>query len=464
MASSTTPSSPTAGRRRGTSIASVTQSIVTTAGNVLNSDPPPGFLAATAEIASQAPTIPEIRRSSTGELSGGRRRSSSGTRRLSRGSKDVKKAQEQGNNANTLSTFPALSEVPSHLSSVPSDARTNAIAPKPVDDSQTLGWTSDDSKQESNEVRPLDNKHKVYANGYVPPPKLPWTTSTVIGLKAFWKWFLTPFGFLVTLYGLNVVAWGGMLFLLLCNASPAMCWTSDGQGGKFFDCNDINSPRRKWIEWDSQILNALFCVTGFGLVPWRFRDLYYSLCYRFTSESKQGREKKMYGLRKLAAHYRSWYRLPGSETLDAIVKPDEVLDSDLRLPLPASKRPNDPPTGERAPPTPIWKVDFFIWCQVWNTFFQCCLCGFMWGLNRHDRPSWSTGLFVALACGVAGVGGLVSFLEGKKVKRIEGVLPSAAVQKVLAARHDPELGLQQTRTEQESIHVRQEKSGNEVHQ
>ncbi|KFY94778.1 hypothetical protein V498_03727 [Pseudogymnoascus sp. VKM F-4517 (FW-2822)] len=30
-------------------------------------------------------------------------------------------------------------------------------------------------------------------------------------------------------------------------------------------CDDINSPRRVWIEIDSQILNALFCVTGFGL-------------------------------------------------------------------------------------------------------------------------------------------------------------------------------------------------------
>ena len=95
-----------------------------------------------------------------------------------------------------------------------------------------------------------------YANGYVPPPKLPWTQSFMIGLKSFWKWFLTPAGFLITLYSLNVVAWGGMLFLLLCNAAPAMCVPT---------CNDIDSPRRKWIEVDSQILNALFCVTGFGL-------------------------------------------------------------------------------------------------------------------------------------------------------------------------------------------------------
>jgi hypothetical protein len=63
---------------------------------------------------------------------------------------------------------------------------------------------------------------------------------------------------------------------------------------------------------------------------------------------------------------------------------------------------------------------------VWNTLFQVCLCGFMWGMSRLDRPSWSTGLFIALSCIVSGVGGIMSFLEGKKIKRIEGVQPRAA--------------------------------------
>ena len=53
------------------------------------------------------------------------------------------------------------------------------------------------------------------------------------------------------------------MFLLLVNAAPAMCHPS---------CNDLYSPRREWIEVDSQIVNALFCVTGLGLLPWRLRD------------------------------------------------------------------------------------------------------------------------------------------------------------------------------------------------
>jgi hypothetical protein len=45
----------------------------------------------------------------------------------------------------------------------------------------------------------------------------------------------------------------------------------------------------------------------------------------------------------------------------------------------------------------------------------------MWGMSRFDRPSWSTGVFIGLACVVSGVAGIMSFMEGKKIKKIEGV-------------------------------------------
>ena len=83
-----------------------------------------------------------------------------------------------------------------------------------------------------------------------------------------------------------------------------------------------------WLEIDSQILNALFCVTGLGLVPWRFRDLYYLLRWRLTSEEKHGREAKMYGLRVLAGIHHGWFRLPGSETLDTLSSRDYIASLD----------------------------------------------------------------------------------------------------------------------------------------
>ena len=45
-------------------------------------------------------------------------------------------------------------------------------------------------------------------------------------------------------------------------------------------------------------------------------------------------------------------------------------------------------------------------------------------MNRYARPPWSTGLFVALACIIAGVGGIVSWQEGKRIKKVEGVAPA----------------------------------------
>jgi hypothetical protein len=54
-----------------------------------------------------------------------------------------------------------------------------------------------------------------FDNGYHFPPKHSFGQSTKLGLIAFGHYVITPTGFLVTLYGLNVVAWGGMLFLLL---------------------------------------------------------------------------------------------------------------------------------------------------------------------------------------------------------------------------------------------------------
>ena len=114
-----------------------------------------------------------------------------------------------------------------------------------------------------------------YDNGYQFPPKHSFGQATVIALRGFWNYFTTPVGFLVIIYALNIVAWGGMLFLILIHATPAMShpsWNDDYSGAKI------------WIEIDSQILNALFCVTGLGLIPWRFRDFYYLMQWRWKKK------------------------------------------------------------------------------------------------------------------------------------------------------------------------------------
>ncbi|EMR70052.1 putative alpha-l-rhamnosidase c protein [Eutypa lata UCREL1] len=249
-----------------------------------------------------------------------------------------------------------------------------------------------------------------YANGYHFPPKYAVKEQITMGLIAFWEFYNTGFGFFLTIYALNVIAWGGMLFLLLCNAAPTMCY--DG------DCNHIDSARRIWIETDSQILNALFCVTGLGLAPWRFRDAYYLFKYRLGKDQK--------ALRALAGIHRGWFRLEGSETLPTHLGPKNVDEAagtfDItKVPYPLETIPDVPLTGERAPPTKLWKLDCIVWLQLSNTAFQVCLCSFMWALNRYDRPSWSTGFFVCLACVVGCAAGVMTGAEGKAVKKIEGV-------------------------------------------
>lgn len=273
--------------------------------------------------------------------------------------------------------------------------------------------TARPSSSSSASKEPGPNAEGVYPNGYKFPPKHTWGEATKIGFKAFWKFTITPLGFLIVIYGLNVVAWGGMLFLLLIGGGQEfMCYPPGSHGQK--ECNNINSPRRIWIEIDSQILNALFCVTGFGLIPWRFRDFYYLLKFRLGHDRS--------ALRRLAGIHRGWFRLAGSEDLPTA--PDAPVDdppNNPAIPLPPSKIPDAPLTGVRAPATRMWKLDYVILAFVLNTFLQAVLSGFMWGFNRYKRPSWSTGTFVALACIVAGLGGLMSFQEGKRVKKFEGI-------------------------------------------
>jgi len=259
-------------------------------------------------------------------------------------------------------------------------------------------------------IAAVDVQAHQFANGYHFPPKYPLKEQLSMGLVSFWNFYNTGFGFFLTMYSLNVVAWGGMLFLLLCNAAPSMCYNGD--------CDHIDSPRRIWIETDSQILNALFCVTGFGLAPWRFRDLYFLLKYRIKNDHE--------ALRALAGVHRGWFRLPGSNNLPVALGPKNVEEMTDKfdhssVPLPLDTIPDAPPTGVRAPPTKMWKMDYVVWNNVANTLFQVCLSTFMWYLNRFDRPSWSTGLFVCLACIVAALAGIMMGTEGKHVKMIEGV-------------------------------------------
>ncbi|KAI1133060.1 hypothetical protein F5Y10DRAFT_230105 [Nemania abortiva] len=270
-----------------------------------------------------------------------------------------------------------------------------------------------------------------YANGYHFPPKYPIKEQCQMGIAAFWEFYNTGFGFFFTVYALNVVGWGFMLLLLLLSASPQMCWV-DGK----FDCDNINSQRRIWIEIDSQVLTALFSATGFGLAPWRIRDLYLLLRYRINKDQK--------ALRRLAGVHRAWLRLEGSDELPPTLGPKNIDETTVpydpnSVPYPLETISDPPPTGVRAPPSKLWKMDFIAWFNIWYIVFQGFLSGFMWALSRYNRPPWTTGLFFALTFITSSAAGIMEAMQVLNVRAIEGVpLTKRDVQRLA---RDKELGI-----------------------
>lgn len=320
---------------------------VTTANKILSYDGPPGMWSATGTAIAHAPNLTDLRENNidfdvNGHLA---------TRLESSAPGDNKRAS-------TLPNIP------------PSPSTTKSLKPLV----QTLSHSTTTSET----------------------PKT-WKQTIATGLVAFWRFFKTPIGFLITLYGLNVVAWGAMLFFLILKAAPAMNHPDGGDAD--------SSPRKIWIEIDSQILNALFCLTAWGLAPWRFRDLWWLCVWRFG----RGTERRSKAIRRLAARNVSWFRL---QEIDLLDHEQDGVDPVLIRRKTFS--------GKKAPPTAPWKMDFVVWMMVLNTFLQVGMAYMMWRYNRIDRPTWGSGLFIGLGCAVSMFAGLMSWWEGRKVKKIEG--------------------------------------------
>lgn len=320
-------------------------------GAVMNFNPQPGMWAATGTAIAYAPTLGELRE----PISGG-------------GNIEF---NEHGHSTRSVSTSNT-----GELALTATITKSPALLEQKSNASVVLGPTG---------------RRPTLAQQFQSDEKHNWKQTSVNSLKAAWNFVSTPTGFLMAIYGLNIVAWGAMLFFLLLGAAPAMNYPSK---------HDINSPRKKWIEIDSQILNALFCVTGFGLAPWRFRDLYWLIQARWRHDR--------HAMKRLCKQNKSWFRPPtwyhGREEENGEEWEEERVTF----------------TGQVAPPTSIWKLSFVVWMMVLNTLLQGVLSGMMWGYNRINRPSWATGTFIGLGCGVSLLAGLMMWWEGRKVKKIEG--------------------------------------------
>jgi len=223
-------------------------------------------------------------------------------------------------------------------------------------------------------------------------------------MKGVWSFLKTPMGIFAGIYGFLVVFWGAAIVIFLA---------------KIINLHNANT-QGFWIEVSSQIENGLFTVTGIGLIPSRVLDTYriYKIWY-YKRRTRKLREKA--GLPQLFdvddlpdpafdpnyvhvltekeqkdlhrqqlkfQHHQTWYRAHGTETHRAFSINTALLICCL----------NDG-----------------------NSIFQIMLCGTMWGLNRFQRPPWSTGSLIpaSFLCGI--LSGVFIWKGGQKTKRIDKV-------------------------------------------
>ena len=391
--------------------------------SILQTNMPRGMSGMTGVAAGQAPTLSEVKQGAY--TTEGEERSQQFTTVDTPIDFHSRRARGMSN-----AQAPVTEERP--RTSYSADARNDAIQEVATPAEQIEVSPEKDEKAE-NALRPALVSHPTvydlqrtqsgtFPNGYKFPPKHTWKEACAIGFRAFLKFtFGSWVGFLIVFYCVQVIGWGGMIFLLLCGAGdPRMCWLQrpPGSGNYVKDCSSKHTSKSLWIEIDAQVLTALFCVTAFGLAPWRCKDLWHLMQYRVRHDHL--------ALRKLAAVHKGWFRLPDSQHLDPAVNATDLVlgrdeDAIKLVPHPLVKSAPPPLTGVRAMPTTLWRMDFVVWMMFANTIFQVILCGFMWGQNRYVRPAWATALFIVLGMLSGIAAGWIQFVESKKIKQREGI-------------------------------------------
>ncbi|KAF7331890.1 hypothetical protein MKEN_00069300 [Mycena kentingensis (nom. inval.)] len=223
-------------------------------------------------------------------------------------------------------------------------------------------------------------------------------------LKGVWAFLKTPLGVLTAIYGFAVVFWGAAIVLFLA---------------KIINLHNENT-QGFWVEVSSQVVNGLFTVTGIGLIPARVLDTYrifwiwhykrktrrlrakanlpelfdaddlpdfnYDTNYVHVLTDKE--QKFLHRQQVKFARHQTWYRAHGTETHRAF---------------------------------PINTALIICLFNDGNSIFQVMLCGTMWGLNRFQRPAWSTGILIpaSFLCGIFSA--IFIAIGGAHTKRIDKV-------------------------------------------
>ncbi|KAK7061818.1 hypothetical protein R3P38DRAFT_2831728 [Favolaschia claudopus] len=227
---------------------------------------------------------------------------------------------------------------------------------------------------------------------------------TLMGVWAFLK---TPLGILTGIYGFAVVFWGAAIVFFLA---------------KFINFHNANT-QGFWVEVSSQVVNGLFTVTGVGLIPSRVLDTYrefrISWIYYYKRRTRTLRRKA--GLPEL---------FDSDDLPDPIYDPNYVhvlTDEEQKFLHRQQVKFQRHQTWYRAHGTethrafPISTALIICCLNDGNSIFQVMLCGTMWGLDRFQRPAWSTGILIpaSFLCGIGAA--IMIAIGGNHTKRVEKV-------------------------------------------
>lgn len=223
-------------------------------------------------------------------------------------------------------------------------------------------------------------------------------------MKGVWSFLKTPIGVLTAIYGILVVFWGAAIVLFLA---------------KIINLHNANL-QNYWIELSSQVTNGLFTVTGIGLIPQRTLDTYRIL--------------KIWYYKRLTRRLRERVGLPALFDEDDL--PDPAYDPNYVHVLTPEQQTDlhrqqvkfhHSQTWYRAHGTethrafPINMALLICLFNDGNSVFQIFLCGTMWGMNRFERPAWTTGCLIPFSflCGI--ISAILIWRGGERTKRVEEV-------------------------------------------
>jgi len=221
----------------------------------------------------------------------------------------------------------------------------------------------------------------------------------------------TPTGACTAFYGFLCAFWGAAIVLFLA---------------KIINLHN-KDLQNFWIEISSQVTNGLFTATGIGLIPWRVIDTYrMAKIWHYKRLTRQLRRKA--GIQDLGDE---------DDLPDPAINPDfvrvltEKQQDELHYQqqkFMASQTWYRPHATETHRAFPINTALLICLLIDGNSFFQCFLCGCMWGMNRFQRPAWTTGSLIPASFMCALVAAYFIFKgnnKTKKTKEVEGKLREA---------------------------------------